>query len=479
MNGKGKYKPDWASLSFHTTPKWYYEGKLGIFIHYGVYSVPAFGNEWYAREMYDPSTAAYRHHRETYGDHKTFGYKDFIPSFRAEKFNADEWVALFKKAGARFVMPVAEHHDGFAMYRTAFNRWNATAMGPRRDVLGEIKAACEKQGLAFCASSHRAEHYFFMNMGRTIDSDVNDEAYADFYGPAVYAEEFASQTLHETTADNRSLPPNEAYLEDWLVRTCELIDEYRPKLLYFDWWIHNDAFKPHLKTLAAYYYNRADEWGEEVSINYKHEAFPPGVATFDMERGALADISPRPWQTDTAVGKHSWGYAQGNAFKSARQIICDLVDIVSKNGMLLLNIGPKADGTITAEETRVLLDLGDWLQANGEGIYGATFYKAFGEGEANTGGGYFTDYDETAYTAHDFRFTYKEGCVYAFWMRPHGTECTIKTFARRKKHDIGIESVTLLKTQEAVPFERTDKGLVLRLPKAETDLPVGFKIKLL
>ena len=177
----GKYKDNWQSLADHKTPEWYRRAKLGIFIHWGIYSVPAFGNEWYSRNMYDKKYKEYRHHIDTYGKHKDFGYKDFIPMFKAEKFNADEWISLFKESGARYIMPVAEHHDGFAMYDTQFNRWNSKNMGPCRDIAGEIKEACEKEGLVYCASSHRAEHYFFMNMGRTFDSDVNDEKYADFY----------------------------------------------------------------------------------------------------------------------------------------------------------------------------------------------------------------------------------------------------------------------------------------------------------
>ena len=169
--------------------------------------------------------------------------------FRGENFDADKWVSIFKDSGARFVMPVCEHHDGFAMYKTQFNRWNSTEMGPCRDVAGEIKAACEKQGMTFCASSHRAEHYFFMNMGRTFDSDVNDERYADFYGPAVYTREFDGEQMSKTTADTYSTGPDKEWLDDWLVRTCELIDNYRPKILYFDWWIHNHAFKLILKSL--------------------------------------------------------------------------------------------------------------------------------------------------------------------------------------------------------------------------------------
>ncbi|MDE6413077.1 MAG: alpha-L-fucosidase, partial [Eubacterium sp.] len=308
----GRYKDNWESLSDHKTPDWYYKGKLGIFIHWGVYSVPAYGSEWYSRAMYDINCREFGHHVTTYGNQDTFGYKDFIPMFKAEKFNAEKWIALFKKAGARYVMPVCEHHDGFAMYETEFNRWNAKAMGPCRDVVGELKNACDKNDLAFCASTHRAEHYFFMNMGRTFNSDVNDESYADFYGPAVYCLEFDSGTIHATTADTYSIGASQEWLEDWLVRTCELIDQYQPRILYFDWWIHNHSFKPYLKKLCAYYYNRAEEWGKEVTINYKHEAFPPTVATFDVERGALTDISPVPWQTDTAIGKDSWGYRKDN-----------------------------------------------------------------------------------------------------------------------------------------------------------------------
>lgn len=475
----GKYKDDWESLSNHKTPEWYYRDKLGIFIHWGIYSVPAFGSEWYSRAMYDKNCREFEYHIKNYGNQNIFGYKDFIPMFKAEKFNADEWAELFKESGAKFVMPVCEHHDGFAMYDTSFNRWNAKNMGPCRDVAGEIKSACEKKGLTFCASSHRAEHYFFMNMGRTFDSDVNDEKYADFYGPAVYCPEFDSNNIHITTADTYSQGASEEWLEDWLVRTCEIIDRYQPKILYFDWWIHNHSFKPYLKKLCAYYYNRALEWGSEVTINYKHEAFPPTVATFDVERGALTDISPVPWQTDTAIGKCSWGYRKDNEYKNSRQIICDLIDIVSKNGMLLLNIGPKPDGTITDEETSVLREMGKWLKLNGEGIYGTTFWKRFGEGGVNNEEGFFKDGNEKPFTEKDFRFTYKRGAVYAFQMRPDGKDAVVKTMKKYDKHDFLIRSITLLSTGENLRFERNDAGLIIKSNKNFTsDNPICFKIEI-
>ncbi len=476
VNEKGNFKADWASLTRHKVPEWYMRDKLGIFIHWGIYSVPAFGNEWYSRGMYDKTVREFEHHRKAWGDQKNFGYKDFIPMFKAEKFDAEKWVSLFKKAGIKYVMPVAEHHDGFAMYDTEFNRWNAKKMGPCRDLTGELKAECEKQGLTFCASTHRAEHYFFMNPGRLCDSDVNDEEYRDFYGPAVYCEEFDPKIIHITTADTYAKGASKEWLEDWLVRTCELVDRYQPSVLYFDWWIHNHSFKPYLKKLAAYYYNRAEEWGKEVTINYKHEAFPPNVATFDVERGALSGISPIYWQTDTAIGKQSWGYRFDNEYKSARQVICDLVDIISKNGNLLINIGPKSDGTITDEETEVLLTMGEWLSVNGEGIYGTTYWKQFGEGKVNAEEGFFKDGDEKQFTTEDFRFTYKDGYLYAFQMRPSKT-ARIKTLRKHTSHDYLIESVELLGSEEIVHYDRNGEFLEINISgELKNDLPVCFKI---
>ena len=477
---RGRYKADWQSLSGHKTPDWYYKAKLGIFIHWGVYSVPAYACEWYPRWMYAEGSREYEYHVKNFGNLKDFGYKDFIPMFKGEKFDAGKWTDLFKRAGARFVMPVLEHHDGYAMYDTEFNRWNAAKTGPQRDVASEIKAACEEKGLEFCASTHRAEHYFFMNMGRTTESDVNDDNYRDFYGPAYLCPELSGTEVFGSLEDPMSpAKPSEEWLNDWLVRTCELIDRYRPSILYFDTWIQNMAFKPYLKKVCAYYYNRAEEWGKEVTINYKHEAFPPTVATFDVERGALTGISPVPWQTDTAIGKKSWGYIKDNEFKSSRQIICDLVDIVSKNGMLLINIGPKSDGTITDEETAVLEELGDWMNVNGEGIYGTVPWKTFGEGEVNNPEGSFRDNDEKNFTSKDFRFTYKNGFIYAFCMRPDSKNILIRSLRLKGERDFGIESAAVLGNYSLESFSRDENGLSIVLDRVPvSDRPICFKIAL-
>jgi len=232
---QGPFAETWESLRAYRVPDWYRDGKFGIFIHWGVYAVPAFGNEWYPRNMYRQGTREFEHHLATYGPHNQFGYQDFIPRFTAEKFDPDAWAELFRRAGARFVVPVAEHHDGFALYDCQFSDWNAVKMGPRRNVVGLLAAAVRKQGMAFGVSSHRAEHWWFFDAGRTFDSDVSDPEAEGLYGPA---EPEGSQ-------------PDRAFLDDWLLRTCELIDKFQPQLLWFDWWIEQPAMKSAIRKFAA------------------------------------------------------------------------------------------------------------------------------------------------------------------------------------------------------------------------------------
>jgi alpha-L-fucosidase len=475
---RGPYSASWDSLEQAEIPAWYQDAKFGIFIHWGLYSVPAFGNEWYPRNMYRAGTPEFQHHVATYGPQDKFGYKDFIPLFRAERFDPADWAKLFREAGARFVMPVAEHHDGFQMYGSEWSRWNAVEMGPGRDVLGELREAVEAEGMEICASSHRAEHWWFLGEGRNFGSDVNDPAFADFYGPA-------HGTLGpEFHWDNYlSNPPDEAYLEDWLVRTCEIIDKYRPKVLWFDWWIMNLAFKPYLKKLAAYYYNRAAEWGCAVAINHKFDAFPVRTAVFDVERGQLSGIRGLFWQTDTAVQKNSWGYTENQDYKSAVDILGDLVDIVSKNGALLLNVGPKADGTIPEPERRILREIGAWLAVNGEAIYGTRPWTLFGEGPTRVAEGAFTDTARSAFTAQDIRFTTKGADLYALVLRcPEDGAVAITSLGATRP--VGattgtdrVASVTLLDGNRPLVFEETAAALNVTLPEGYgSEYPLALRI---
>ncbi|WP_375425412.1 alpha-L-fucosidase [uncultured Friedmanniella sp.] len=389
----GPYSDTWESLAAYEVPRWFAEAKFGIFLHWGVYSVPAFGNEWYARHMYVEGRPEFEHHRATYGSQDEFGYADFIPSFTADAYDPDAWAQLFREAGAQFVVPVAEHHDGFAMYDSGRSRWKATAMGPQRDVLGELAESVRRQSMVFGASSHRAEHWWFMNGGTLSPSDVLNPATADFYGPA----------------QSQAMQPNDQFLIDWFLRTIEIIDTFEPQVLWFDWWIEQPAFEPWLRKIAAYYYNQAVRWHRGVVIQYKYEAFRPGTAVYDIERGALGGIHPTVWQNDTSVSRNSWSWIEDHDYKSADEILAELVDVVSKNGVLLLNLGPKPDGTIAEPEQQLLQTIGRWLGVHGEAIYGTRPWQIAAEGPTEQRSGYFTDSSATRYTASDFRFTSRKG----------------------------------------------------------------------
>lgn len=473
---KGPFKDNWESLSAFEVPKWYRRAKFGIFIHWGVYSVPAYDSEWYSRNMYIQGSKAYEHHVATYGKHTEFGYKDFIPMFKAEKFDAEKWADLFEKAGAKYVVPVAEHHDGFQMYKSDVSHWNAYEMGPKRDVLGELSEAFQKRGMELGASTHRVEHWFFMSHGKEFDSDIKDPMQrGDFYWPAM------------PEADHHNIysepTPTDEYLQDWMIRTCEIIDNYRPRILYFDWWIQHTAVKPYLKKIAAYYYNRAAEWGIEVAINYKHDAFQFGCAVPDVERGQFADVKPYFWQTDTAIALNSWCYTENNNFRPYEELVCDLVDIVSKNGCLLLNVGPKADGTISDEDTAVLTGIGEWLKINGEAIYDTKVWRKYGEGPTQIVEGQFSDGIKKNFTSEDFRFTTKDGYLYATALKcsEDGTYCIkslgIQDASKQANFHGVVKSVQVLGSTDEAQWSRDADGLKIKTTY-QSKAPIVFKLSI-
>lgn len=459
----GPFKANWESLAGYQIPAWYQDAKFGIFIHWGAYSVPAYGSEWYPREMYTKGAPkkVFEHHVATYGPQDKFGYKDFLPKFKAEKFDPVAWAKLFKDAGARYVIPVAEHHDGFPMYASAYTNWDASEIGPKRDIIAELAKTIRAEGLHFGVSSHRAEHWWFYGGGRQFPSDVQDERFRSLYGPARDRKE----------SEDGKTPPDKAFLDDWLLRTSELVDKFQPEVIWFDWWIAQPAFSQHLQTFSSYYYNRASKGQNMGAINYKKfggESFPDTAGVLDIERGGLADIRSLYWQTDTSVSKNSWGYITNQDYKTVNSLVDDLIDIVSKNGCMLLNIGPRPDGTIPEKEQEMLREMGSWLKQNGEAIYNTRPWTKFGEGSTKVMDGTMHNDAEDKrkdFNADDVRFTRNGDTVYATILAWPGDSATftIRSFTPAALPK-GVKEVALLGTSDTLKWTHDDKGLHVTLP---------------
>ena len=485
------FHANWDSLASYRTPDWFRDAKFGIFLHWGVYSVPAFGNEWYSRNMYIPGNAAYEHQIATYGPQTRFGYKDFIPMFQAAHFDPNSWVDLFVQAGAKYVVPVAEHCDGFAMYHSDMTPWNAALMGPHRDVVGELEKATRARGLRFGVSSHTAEHWWWYGAGRSFPSDIRDETplTSRLYGPAapmsLPGPDGKSDPLKEPNPSHLEswLPPDKAWLDNWLARSTELIDKYHPDFFYFDWWIGQPAYKPALQQFAAYYYDSSARRGIHPVLTYKEESMPANTATLDIERGKMDTLRLLPWQTDTSVSIHSWGYVKNDQYRTAQSLIQQLADTVAKNGNLLLNVGPKSDGTIPEEARTVLLQMGVWLRQNGEAIYGARPFTVFGEGptvapknstQKNS--------DIQTYTSQDVRFTTSHDgkVLYAIEMAwPADRALVIRTLFRGNPYlPAPVCGVHLLGSDAVVTFSQRPDGLHLGLPEgAPNDVAPTLRIE--
>lgn len=469
----GEFKDNWESLSKWETPQWYKKGRFGLFIHWGVYSYPSYGSEWYPRLMYNKLHKCCKHKKEAYGD--SFEYRQLVEKFNPEKFNADEWLSIIKESGAKYIMPVGEHHDGVKMYDSELNRWNMMKLRGR-DYIAELHEACDKQDIGFLISNHRAEHYWFLNFARKYYPDsevVKNEEYRDLYGPAFLPE---SKNAERT---DKEIHATKEWLEDWLASACEMIDKNKPLAVYFDWWIHKLEFKPYVKKFLAYYYNRALEWGKEVTVFYKWGAIMNGCATFDVERGQSDTLLPELWQNDTSIAKNSWGYTENNEFKKPEDLIRNMIEVVSKNGCYMLNIGPKPDGTICQEEAAVLKTIGSWLKVNGEAIYDVLPSElGFGEIKKQKNGAF---KENKVYNKKDFCFTYKTGAFYVFPMsKKAGNKLVIKKLRHSNENGIRytIKNVSILGMENKVSFTQDEKALTINIGGAlNSDMPYCIKVE--
>ena len=373
----GPFQPTWESVEKnYRAPEWLGQAKFGIFMHWGLYSVAAYHNEWYEKHMY----AAYADwHKAHFGPQDQFGYKDLIPKFTAAKFDPAAWAKLFKESGARYVVPSAQHHDNYPLWDSALTPINAKQTGPHRDLIGDLAKAVRAEGLKFGVSNHGIENFTFINPRKDIADDLKAKQ-ADLYDP--------KWATFYNVAD-RSDAACQHFLTDWVRRNVELIDKYQPDLIYFDNGANHRFYDPLKLFVAAYYYNRAAEWNKQVSICTKAACYAPSNdpnkqigAVIDFEK--VGNRSPTgirggTWQIDDPISGSSWGYVDGMKYNPTGKIIEKLVDTVSKNGNYLLNISPKADGTIPQEQQEILLAIGKWLKLNGTAIYDTHAWTTFDE----------------------------------------------------------------------------------------------------
>lgn len=472
----GPYKDNWESLSTYPLPKWYKEAKFGVFIHWGAYTVPAYFSEWYVRLMYYKCNPVYWHHNRVYG--KGYPYRAFIDQFTAPRFDAAKWIELVKKSGAKYVMPVGEHHDGYKMYDSELSRWTTVKQAMKRDVLGELKDECEKQGIVFATSSHRAEHFWFVNGARTVgyENEATNPEYADLYGPCVNVNK--ANNLVTLLRQERGITPTKEWLEDWLVHSCELIDKYRPLTLFFDWWVMNHNFRPYIKKFLAYYYNKSVQWNKEVCVQYKSDAIMYKTAILDRERGLLENASPVVWQSETSTAYNSWSYCTTNKFKKPCEIAKVMADVISKNGNFVLNIGPKADGTICDEEVKILNALGVWTSRNEQAIWGSGPYKFYGEGKKHKYGSF---KERNKYSCKDIRYTYRPCHIYAFVLgyNPKGVYKLKKLALSNDNFHFAIKDVKVLGWNDKPQWELSKKYLkITTQAKFDDDMPLCLDIEI-
>jgi alpha-L-fucosidase len=432
----GPYTPDWPSLQRHgPVPEWMRDAKFGIYCHWGIYSVPAYGSEHYSAYIYDHSGyskfGAQQRQIALYGPLEKVGYHDFIPRFRGERFDAAEWADLFRKAGARFAGPVAEHHDGFAMWDSALTPFNAKAMGPHRDVVGELEQAIRARGMKFLVTLHHATNDTNVTLNPTWAGAT--PAYAKLYGSTMARDE---------------------WLALWEAKCVELVDKYHPDIIYHD--IGLDKLPDPVKQrYLAHFFNDAAGQGRQVIVVYKHNDLPPGVGMLDHESGHPNGIVPQPWLCDYTVGtglQPSWGYVEGMELRRPADLLHTLIEVVANNGQMLLNLSPKSDGTIPDDQRKVALKLGEWLWSFGDAIYGT---RPFAVASEDLGGG-----RQVFYTRKD-RWLY---AIFPDWPGK-GAVVTLRqlTPARLGKKVASVELLGARKL-EPWPFTSGSAGLALTVP---------------
>ena len=489
----GPFQPTLESLKQYQCPEWFRDAKFGIWAHWGPQAVPMDG-DWYARGMYEPGNRHYKYHLEHYGHPSTNGYKDIIPLWKAEKWDPDRLMALYKQAGARYFVSMGCHHDNFDLWNSRFHRWNAVNMGPKRDVVGDWQKAAEKYGLRFGVSEHMGASFTWFQASHGADKtgpfagvpyDGADPRYEDLY--------------HQRAApgDKEWYSKDARWHREWYQRISDLIGNYHLDLLYTDGGVPFGDVG--LRMIADLYNtdlsNRSRAARDPLSCRgaellcpqaWKPSTHPQVVYTCkqkspdgrwvqDLERGVMATVNPEPWQTDTSIG--DWYYNRNWKFRPVSWVIQMLADIVSKNGNLLLNVVQRPDGSLDAEVEQMLAQLAAWNAVNGEAIFGTRPWRIYGEGAVQYKGGHFNE--DYKYSASDVRFTTKGPTLYAIALGwPQDGQLVIKSLATPADGKGNrIKQVELLGHKGKLDFTQSAGGLVVSLP-AEKPCDVAWSLKI-
>ena len=453
----------WSSLQAYRCPDWFRDAKFGIWAHWGPQAVPMVG-DWYARHMYVEGHPQHAHHVRTYGHPSRFGYKEIVQMWKAERFDPERLLDLYKRAGAQYFVACAVHHDNFDCWNSRHHSWNSVNVGPRKDIVGLWEQATRAAGLRFGVTEHLERSWSWFNTNKGADAagpwagvpyDGNDPAYAGFYFPP-----------HADTSPHYPDAPPAAWPRQWQARILDLIDRYDPDLLYTDGGV---PFGQVGLEMVAHFYNRnmARRNGRLEAVytikdpamhTGNHGEYREGMALLDVERGVVDGIRPLPWQTDTCVG--GWYYDTRQVYKTPQEVVHILVDVVSKNGCLLLNFPPRPDGTIDEQEEWIAQEIGRWLAVNGEAIYGTRPWRTFGEGPTRLASGSFAEREKRQFTDADFRFTQRGDTVYALALAwPAGREWVVSSLAGHP-----VQRVTLLGHSGKLAWQQDAAGLRVNAP---------------
>ncbi len=463
---KGPFEATFESLRTYECPDWFKDAKLGIWSHWGAQSVPMYG-DWYARNIYYEGTEQYLYHLRHYGHPSRFGYKDLVQLWKAENFDPDGLMDLYVAAGAKYFVAQAMHHDNFFNYDSKIHRWNSVNMGPKKDIVALWKKTSMKKDLPFGIAEHLGATFTWWRANKGSDKegaykgipyDGNDPAFEDLYLPN-HEHYDPDQNFTEWAPWYTS---NKWWQQRWFDIIREVIDLYQPDLLYTDGPLPfgDNMYEMGLNAVAHLYNtSAANHGGKNIAVytqkDRKQEIYSVGV--LDIERSQSPDIKPETWQTDTCVGH--WFYDVRSVYKKPGHVIEILVDIIAKNGNLLLNIPQKPDGTIDDECTYIVKEMAKWNKVCHEGVHGTRPFRVAGEGNAKVHIEGFSE-DAVDWSSSDFRFTTKNNTIYAFQMRwPDNNRAVIKSLTPADK----VKAVRLLGVGN-VPFEQPYGTLVVNLP---------------